>query len=381
MAMELNTLRTLGIRASYLAGCALHGIAAEDSGENLEELLKFCRFHSITAIVAMALESVPALGEKLKPWKQEKDLAIRKNILLNAEREQVLKHLETIGCRYMPLKGSLLQFDYPRFGMRQMSDNDILFDEARTEEIHRFMLDRGYEAVTYRIGNHDEYVKKPVYNMELHRSLFQGGVDPVLAGYYRDVFSRLRKDEGNRYGYHMSREDFYVYLVAHGYKHWRSGGVGIRNLLDVYVYESKYRDNLNWEYIRCELEKIQAAGFEEECRTLARILFEKPCPSPRLSERERNAMDAFFSSGAFGTEERAVENKLENLRENGKSSGKMRYVLERLFPPVSYLAENYPGIKKQKWKLPFIYLLRLLKAVFLYPVRILRELRLLVRSK
>lgn len=383
MALEQNNFRALGIRASYLAACALHGVIPEDDGENLDALFRFCRFHSITAVVAMAIESIPALGDQLKPWKQEKDLAIRKNILLNAEREQVQKALEDINCWYMPLKGSLLQFDYPRFGMRQMSDNDILFDESRTEAVHQLMLDRGYEAVTYRTGNHDEYVKKPVYNMELHRSLFQNGLDPVLAEYYRDIFTKMRRDGGNQFGYHLSREDFYVYLVAHAYKHWRYSGVGIRSLMDVYVYVSKYREELDWDYIRCELDKIQAESFEEECRSLSQRLFAQPVRNPELSEKEWKALDTYFSSGTYGTEEKAVENKLDAIRNNEGSSetnGKLRYLINRLFPPVSYLAESFPGLERQKWKLPFIYLYRMLKAIFVSPARILRELNLLKKS-
>ena len=379
MDYEHNQYRALGIRASYLAACALHGMTPEDDGENLEQLFQFCRFHSITAIAAMALESVPTLGEKLQPWKQEKDRAIRKNILLNAERERILNHLEQIGCWYMPLKGSLLQFDYPKFGMRQMSDNDIFFDESKSAEVHKFMLASGYEAVTYQIGNHDEYIRKPLYNMEMHRRLFQNGLDPVLAGYYRNVFERMQKDSGNRYGYHLSREDFYVYLVAHAYKHWRSGGIGIRSLLDVYIYVSKYREEMDWDYIRGELEKIQAASFEEECRILSRSLFSEPVLNPSYSEREWKALDVYFGSGTFGTEENAVNSKLERERTSGKN-GKLRYLFNRMFPPISYLQENYPGLEQQKWKVPFVYLDRLFKAIFRYPKRILRELKLLKRS-
>ena len=197
-----------------IAGCALNDRCPDlDGSLDLDALFAFCKFHSITSIVAMALERywkevTPADPEQMKQWKQAKDMAIRKNILLNAERERIVKHLESICCWYMPLKGSLLQYDYPKFGMRQMSDNDILFDESMHRQVYEFMTGSGYEAVTYQQGKDDEYVKKPLYNIEMHRALFGNALYPELAEYFRDVKQRLIKDEQNQFGYHFSREDF-----------------------------------------------------------------------------------------------------------------------------------------------------------------------------
>ena len=97
---QLN-MRKLGMEACYLASCALHGTVARiDENWDLEKLYKFCKFHSITSIVAMALEEVwrehPAAPEIMKKWRQARDKAIRRNVLLNAERERILAHLESI---------------------------------------------------------------------------------------------------------------------------------------------------------------------------------------------------------------------------------------------------------------------------------------------
>jgi hypothetical protein len=113
-----------------------------------------------------------------------------------------------------------------------MSDNDILFDETMQRQVYEFMIGSGYEAVTYQQGKDDEYVKKPLYNIEMHRALFGNALYPELAEYFRDVKQRLLKDEQNQFGYHFSREDFYIYMVTHAYKHFIHGGVGIRNLLE-----------------------------------------------------------------------------------------------------------------------------------------------------
>ena len=383
MTEKQTNLRGLGMEAAYLSCCALHGEVPRCESFDLNELYRFCKFHSITAIVTMALEEVwkrdPAEEDVMKLWRQSRDKAIRKNVLLNAERQRILGFLESIGCWYMPLKGSLLQFDYPKFGMRQMGDNDILCDPEKTEEIYRFMLDSGYSCELHNQGNHDEFIRQPVYNFEIHRSLFKPETAPELAAYYADIHSRALKDPDNGYGYHMNREDFYIYLTAHAYRHFVVSGIGIRNLLDVYVFLSKYQGALNWEYIRQELIKVGAADFEGWCRRISFVLFGDPNSTPEISEEDLDVLDAFFASGTFGTEEQLLRKAME--ANAGKSGGRGGYFLRRLFPSQELLSVMYPVVKGRKWLVPFVWVYRLAKSVLRRPGRVFREVKSFFRKE
>lgn len=377
--------RKTGMTAVYLAGCALNDCCPElDASVNLDELFAFCKFHSITSMVAMALERYwkevsPGEPEQMKQWKQAKDMAIRKNILLNAERDRILKHLESIGCWYLPLKGSLLQFDYPKFGMRQMSDNDILVDPSKQEQIHEFMCGSGYTDAFYKKANHDEYMKKPVYYFEMHMSLFEKATDPVLAGYYSDMSRLLRKDTGNEFGYHLNDNDFYIYLIAHAYKHVSVSGIGLRHLLDVYVYLNKHGGGLDRAYLRRELEQFGAYEFTCQCEALAELLLREPVNNVLLDEGDQELLDAFIQSGTYGTKKQLVEKSLAHLG-GGTSGGiwlKLRYLFRRIFPPVELLAVMNPEIREKKWKIPLVYAARLWKAAFKKPMSVIRELKAL----
>lgn len=375
-------MRKLGMEATYLAGCALHGAVPRCDGMDLEELYRFCKFHSITAIVTMALEerwkTEPAPAPEMKRWREARDKAIRKNILLNAERERILGFMESIGCWYMPLKGSLLQFDYPKFGMRQMGDNDILCDPEKTEEIYRFMVDSGYSCELHNQGNHDEFIRQPVYNFEIHRALFKPETAPELAAYYADIHQRSIKDAGNSFGYHLSPEDFYIYLTAHAYRHFVVSGIGIRNLMDVYVFLTKYEDALNWDYIRQELEKVDAVDFEDWCRRISKLLFGDPNTEPEIAEADLKVLDAFFASGTFGTEAQLLRKAME--ANTGKTGGRGGYFLRRMFPSQELLSVMYPVVKGRKWLVPFVWVYRLIKSLLRRPGRVLRELKSFFRK-
>lgn len=389
-AAKQDLPRNTGLEAVYLIACALHGKCPElPASTDLSALYQFCKRQSVTAITAMALEEYwrsdpPADPAQTHPWKQAKEKAIRKNILLNAERERILEHLEQIGCWYMPLKGSLLQFDYPKFGMRQMSDNDILFDGEMQGAVYEFMCGNQYEPVVYQIGNHDEYTKPPVYNFEMHRSLFSSVQFPELEEYYRDIKRLLRKDEGNQYGYHLSDDDFYIYMTAHAYKHYSDSGTGIRNLVDVYVYLRAHGEKLDWTYIEKELRSLNIWDFECRCRQLSQKLFACPVAEPRLTAQEMQMLDFFFQSGTFGTQTQKMDIELQKLKQDGKSAGKgtkLRYVFQRLFPSAAFLSVENPELKDQRWKTPFVALKRLFRGFFRQPMRTLKELLALIKAK
>ena len=367
--------RQLGYESSYLAACALRDSAPvlrEDV--DLQELYKFCQFHSITACVAMALDKVwaqnPGDPAVMKQWREARDKAIRKNILLNAERERILKHLESIGCWYMPLKGSLMQYEYPKFGMRQMGDNDILIDAGFSEAVYEFMVAGGYQCHQHNQGNHDEFTRQPVYNFEIHRSLFKPETTPVMASYYGDIQSRTHRDAGNSFGRHLSPDDFYIYMAAHAYNHFRGSGIGLRHLMDVYVYTGNHPE-LNWTYIEGELEKLDALDFDRCCRYLGEFLFSKTERSQGPEGLMGQMLDAFFESGARGTLDRLLRRAIAQQTSKG---GKIRYFLRRMFPGRELLGVMYPSVRKHGWLVPFVWIYRLVRSVLRSPRRVLREI-------
>lgn len=375
-----------GMDALYLAGCALNGQTPRwDTVRDPEALFHFCQFHTVTAVVAMGL--LPAWPadhepEALSRWKQARDLAIRKNLLLNTERQAIVSHLEKLGCWHMTLKGSLLQFDYPKFGMRQMTDNDILIDPSMREPIHEFMMGRGYTTGFYLQHEVDTYQRPPVYNFEMHVSLFSKLEGEDLERYYRNIRSKAVKDPDNGWGYHLTDEDFYIYMVAHAYKHLINGGIGIRNLLDFHVFLNKHRE-MDLDYVNQELEKLGALEFEQMCRGLCRKLLEADPRKAELTELERQVMVSFITSGTFGTSEQHFAKRFRRLQKgDGKITfgTKLKYMLRRLFPPMALLRVDYPDIDRKKWKIPFVLAWRALRCL-IHPVKTLREVRQISQVK
>ena len=334
----------------YLTTCALKGETPDKARVeemDLSALYEVCQMHILTACVAYALEKA---GVQDHEFTQAKEKAIRKNILMDADRAKILKRLEAEKIWYMPLKGALLKDWYPKLGMRQMSDNDILCDGTKRERIRDIMLELGFTCEHFGKGNDDAYFRQPVCRFEMHNELFHAGQIGNLHKYYDDVKTRLIKDEDSEYGYHFRMEDFYLYITAHEYKHFAGSGTGVRTLVDTYVFLHKFGDSLDQEYLSSELSKLGIADYEKKNRELAMKVFTQE----QLTDEEKKLLDYYILSGIYGTVEFNIENSMER---NGQGS-KLRFVLHRLFPPMERIKVFWPFFYKHKWLIPVLWIYR-----------------------
>ena len=347
-----------------LCSWAVNGSApdkAQTAGFALDNLYAAARRQLLTGVAAYGLE---AAGRIDPAFAQAKAKAIRKTVLQDAERTAVLNRLEEAGIWYMPLKGAVLKDYYPKLGMRQMCDNDILFDSSRAEDVRAIMESLGFQTKEFGVKYRDCYQKEPVCYFEMHRALFTPYAGASVFEYYRDVKARLIKDGGNAFGYHFSNEDFYLYMTAHEYKHFSYSGVGLRSLLDAYVFLKRFEGRLDEDYIAREAQKLGLAEFERQNRGLALRLFQ----GEALSDGDRAMLDYLSSSGVFGTKEQLAQNL---VRKHGRAT----YLFKKLFPSCKAMCTLYPVLNKLPVLLPLFWLLRILTAPFRNPKKVLIQLK------
>ena len=364
-------MKQTGYDMLRLAAFAVGGRKPEDAAiaaMDLGRLYQMCEFHSLTALVGHALEQA---GVTLPAqWKEACGKAVRKTLLFDAERARICAFLDAHQIWYMPLKGILLKDLYPGIGLRQMADNDILYDPAAQKQVYAFMLDSGYRAESYRQNHHDEYTKPPVYHFEMHTLLFNRASE--FYDYYVNVKERLRKDADNACGWHFSDEDLYLYFTAHEYKHFSDGGTGLRSLLDCFLYTRAKQ--LDWEYLEQELKKLGLSEFEEKTRMLAEKVFTDP--DAALSPQEQQLLDYYLFSGTYGSVEQSVQNKIR------KAGGtRAAYLWRRIFPDMKTYEAYYPFFYRHKWLLPVAWVYRLLRGVTVRHRIISMELRTLLHRK
>ena len=366
----MSTMTKTSEHLLYLMACALQGVSAREevlADADLKQLLIMARKHSVASMVCMALEKTAIFANAdeaaKKQWLEVKNKAVRKNMLLDAERKAILHELEIQGIWYMPLKGSILKDWYPKPGMREMADNDILFDPSGREQVREIFQNRGYKTVSFRKSNHDEYEKAPIYNFEMHVSLFHG-MYKEFTEQYENVKERLLPVDGTAYQFAFTPEDFYVFVLAHAHKHYSHSGTGIRTLADIYIMNQKLGGTLNWEYVDSELRGLGIFSYEHESRELAQKLFgiaELPTKA-NLSEAEQQMLAYYLGASTYGTIENRTLNKMRKLQPDGgaiTAYTKRKYLLSRIFPGREWCEAYAPTVYKYPVLLPFFWVWRL----------------------
>lgn len=358
----------------YLMYCAANDVKPDISrikSADPDGLYEFALFHSLASPVAVMLKRC---GLKIDRFDIYSKKILRKLILLDHERNLIIKRFEEKKIRYCPLKGIILKDMYGEPGMREMADNDILFDAEREQDVREIMLSMGYteEINTDSNGTHDAYLKKPSLNFEMHKKLFGKYDEKVLSDYYDKNLEKLLIKSESSCEMHFSDEDFYVFLVAHEYKHYCYHGTGLRSLLDRYVFLKKKGGELDREYIDRQLKELKIYEFERTSGELSFKLF-SGAEIQHLTDDEKKMLENYIKSGTFGTYENLVKKRLD--AEDKETFSKSKYIKKRLFPSREYLAESVPFVKKSPLLYPVGYVWRIINAAFIKRKRTVSEIK------
>lgn len=368
-----NVKKTAAMDLLYLVSCAVNEetpCSERCAAIDTEAVLKLAKVHMLSAAAAFALEKTITLPPA---WKNAKGTAMRRMILFDAERARVLRTLDENGIWFLPLKGCVLKDYYPKAAMREMADNDILCDGSRMADVREIMSQLGYQCEFFNLSNHDVY-QKDVMSFEMHKSLFKPSLSPAFDAYYADIKDRLVRDADTRFGYHMTDEDFYIYILCHMFKHYDNGGINLRTLLDIYVINKKNGDSLDWDYVGRELERLEMKSFERDMRLFAAKTFSMQ----PLSDEEQDQLSFFINSSCFGFFSSSLSKQLNN---DDSKKAKRRYVLSRIFPNAEFLEKYHPVVYRYRILYPFLLIYRAVIGLIKKPKRLLSEYRTLKSFK
>ena len=372
----------------YILACSLHGQKPEFKkmtkiiDDDRDKLFSLAHRHTVGAMTAIALRSsddykLKFTQDEIKKWESIQGAALKRRVLFDTERERLLSLLEKIEIRSCPLKGVIMQDLYPGYEMREMSDNDILIDESNRYDLKKLMLEEGYTLEDHGVTNHDMYTKEPVYDFEFHTRLFMHTFSTRFTSYYDSIWKKLIKAPGKDKIYIMNDEDFYIYMTAHAYKHYKEGGTGLRSLTDAYIYNLKKYDSLDREYIHQECKKLGIISFEKTLRILSYKLFSDPDKVfeniAALNDKEKEMLSYISFTGSYCTKEDFISSRIK------RSGSKVRYILNRLIPDENYYKEAHPFLYRNKMLIPSFLVYRAGKMLITNRTNVLKELRILFR--
>ena len=271
---------------------------------------------------------------------------------------QLLTEFENNGIDYMPVKGSVLKMLYPKAELRPMGDADILIKVDQYDKIKPILEKIGYEFSAESLCE-IIWKKKGKLYLELHKTLVPENVEDYYV-HFGTGWENAIKSEGYEHKFELSQEDHYLFIFAHFARHYRAAGIGIKHIVDIWLYNKIY-GNMDYDYINKRLEEIGIKEFHKNVLQTLEVWFEN---------KQDTSMSDFitsiiFSSGAFGRRSKAILSEAVKLKgKNGDVNLAKRSKLGWLiFYPYKFMCLKYPVLKKAPILLPFFWVIRILNAL------------------
>ena len=270
---------------------------------------------------------------------------LRMSILQECALEKLRAGLEDAGINHLFMKGSVTKERYPDRYLRSMGDIDFLYDPAQHDLLCKAMNDMGF--VLKNVGRvHDLYIDNNKIIMEAHRQMVSSS-SPYIE-FSNGIWSRAEATAGYEHNYSMKLEDEFLFSIMHLASHFKKGGIGIRFIVDVWIYKNLEMD---WEYIHRSLSAFGLNQFYDIIDSLAEKWFGKQKTEDALiAEIEQYIL----SGGVFGCR--------ENQKNSAIRNGKLKYFLKVCFPGFEEMRSMFPWLTG-RWMLPFAWIRRGLESI------------------
>lgn len=303
-------------------------------------------------VLSLPKEHLPS-EDVCKYLNESKNIGLFVDGILNYEIETILKTFDKYKIKNVPLKGYFLKKEYPRTDFRSVSDFDILFDRSQVDDLKKAFAEIGYEFL-HNDDNQYHFQKKPYIYIEMHATLVH-----EFESYYPylvDQIDRTTKRDDYEYSYEMSYEDHYLYMLVHNSNHFRMGGLGIRMVLDTYLYYKNHQKDFDMDYIKSRLKLYGLEIFENRIREIAFNWFSSAEPKIIFDDFETY----ICLSGTIGRVSAGVmigSHKMQiKAEKEGKKKSKFSYFLSSMFPKKSKMAVEYPYLETFSFLLPISWI-------------------------
>ena len=218
-----------------------------------------------------------------------------------------------------------------------MSDIDIVVDPSELSRAGGVLRDLGYETKIEEGGMTITGSIGVDINAEIHGAFFASDED------YQSALEKSGLD-GDAL--------LYVYTILHTEKHFRSGGCGVRRILDLYLLNKKYVGFSALPEVIAALENAGASALSGTLFRLAEYWF----GDGKYDCDFRDTEEYIKRSGLHGSFEHSALNRYSYSKK-----GRIRYMLRRAFPSLRDLSSAYPSLLRHRALYPAFAVHRLIK--------------------
>lgn len=316
-------------------------------------LLTLAERHDAAHTVYRALKGTEAFsdvreGDAVRGMERAAHRCEYRYLLMQATLARATAALSAAHIDHVPLKGAVLRPLWKNPLARLSCDVDILvkkedIDRAADALLSVLKAERrggsGHDVSLFTADN---------VHIELHFSLVEEETPLPSDALLADPFAFSSGD-----GYTKTMPDAYLYLyhITHMAKHVLGGGCGVRPVLDTWVLCHRTTPDTDGR-----VRLLREGGLDRFAACVEALCAVWIDGAPATAATD-SLSDFLLRGGAYG-------NADGRSGVHAGREGRVRYVLSRLFLPVSVMKRYYPVLEKHPYLLPLLWVWRPLSLVF-----------------
>ena len=374
------------LNVMHLFSCGVHGTEPDIKREyNINETLRLSSEQGLYPFVFLSLEKLynknklNITADEFIYLKSQYMQVLFSSMRKNAAVNEAVCQLNKKGVQICMLKGQVLAGLYSVPEARVSGDTDLLLKFPTDEEKACSALkEKGFEIIKRPHTSHHAMCKRQDTGLiELHLSLYDEIFEDIWfknKGEKPEEYISFTTNEGYTYNT-LNHTDNAIFITLHAFKHFLSQGVGIRQIMDMLLFNKAYKDKINWEKYFNTLQKLRFKKLYNHLEAIGNMYlgFSGENASDVSMDVVCQILTDIETGGAFGKKDKTRKDfyKEATHKRSGKTDdeyneyikrwqGKISFA-NRFFPPLSQMKKQYSVLNKRAWLLPVLWIIRLFK--------------------
>lgn len=249
---------------------------------------------------------------------------------------------------------------------RPSGDEDILIQKEEYEKVKRVLVSQGYlpERETVTSGQLEELQEISFHHadsglcIEVHTNPFgrENNLRRQMNDCFQSVFDHpIKLDVEGTILWTMNHTDHFLFLILHVFRHMMASGFGIRQVLDILMYDKAYGDEIDQDYIRKVLGQIGAKKFFGDLVYIGNRYLGFRLPEMGETSCPEELLLDLLDNGIFGNETQAWRTSIHMTEAAVESSGtrsRLRLLGRTIFPGRAAMIGMHPELQEKPWLLP-----------------------------
>lgn len=256
-----------------MLGLLAYGAAGNDCGADLKsiplgEVIRLAAEQGVWQLCFAGIKQLVSSGklsldEADMPFYAELQKRFMQSCILHEQKngavQEILTKLSDAGIPCCLLKGKSLSYMYAHPECRISSDIDLLVSPEDEQKALTIFRESGF-SVEHRgtTSNHDKLEHPKIGVVELHISLYYDIEHDVWFDNMNMQQEPFMQKDGMTV---LGITDGYLYTLLHAVRHFVRSGLGVKQILDVLLYEKYYKNELDEARIRDTLTHLKYMEF------------------------------------------------------------------------------------------------------------------------